>query len=73
MNWGKRFNEMNGSELRTAYDHHFTMFRNATTLAATAGATFPKTFVRNSQIADFNFNRMRLIENVARKAKISLT
>lgn len=72
MNWGKRFNEMTADELKVAHEHHLKMFQNATTLAATAGATFPKTFVRNSQIADFNFNRMRLIENVARKAKISL-
>lgn len=72
MNWGKRFNEMDDSELRTAFKHHEEMFRNATTLAATAGATFPKTFVRNSKIADFNYNRMKLIANVARKAKIQL-
>lgn len=72
MNWGKRFLDMSRDELKVAYDHHRKMFQNATTLAATAGATFPKTFVRQSSIAEFNFNRMRLIENVARKNGVSL-
>lgn len=72
MHWGKRFMDMDAAELKTAYDHHRTMFQNATTLAATAGAAFPQTFVRNSKIADFNFSRMRLVENCARKKQISL-
>lgn len=73
MKWGKRFNEMTPEELRIAHAHHIQAFKDANELAAIAGATFPQTFCQQAARAEFNLARCKLIQNVARKASISLT